>query len=86
MEIFPYAWFAMHSPTIYPRNQGNVANGVSCFTDPSGLSSYQLSQKSGTSSQWRTVPVTRLRPLHAGTDASPDLPMGNGAMEDGEVP
>ena len=73
--------------TIYPRNSGKSCQWrTSCYAWFGGLSSYHLSQKSGTSSQWRTVPEPGIRPLHAGTDASPGLPMGNGAMEDGEVP
>ena len=73
--------------TIYPRNSGKCRQWrTSCYAWFGGLSSYHLSQKSGTSSQWRTVPEPGIRPLHAGTDASPGLPMGNGAMEDGEVP
>ena len=27
MEILPDAWYAMHSPAIYPRNQGHFGNG-----------------------------------------------------------
>ena len=27
MEILPDAWYAMHSPAIYPRNQGYLGNG-----------------------------------------------------------
>ena len=27
MEILPDAWYAMHSPAIYPRNQGYLDNG-----------------------------------------------------------
>ena len=27
MEILPDAWYAIHSPAIYPRNQGYLGNG-----------------------------------------------------------
>ena len=58
----------------------------SCYAWFGGLSSYHLSQKSGTSSQWRKVPEPGIRVTAAGTDALPGLPMGNAVMEDGEVP
>ena len=77
----------LHASWIMAEMQGKVANGeLPASTGEGGLFSYHLSQKSGTSSQWRTVPVTWVRPPAAGTDASPGLPMGNGTMEDGEVP
>ena len=68
------------------ETQGKVANGDPARPGVGGLYSYHLSQKSGTSSQWRKVTGPGVRTLAAGTDALPGVPTGNGAMEDGQVP
>ena len=89
MENFHPAGIRVRDLNNMPTNQGKLDNGewrCCILLEGSGLIPLDNDRNAGKSRQWRTVPEPGLRPPAAGTDASPGLPMGNGTMEDGEVP